>query len=120
MFGFNVPTFKLFDVLSIEWEWFGSKYPNDLYTVMVEGKPIPLQTGNRQMGFVYTDSTRDNWKWSVYGKKTLFNYFNITFQFANDHLRWETSDYGRQTTKTEEALRQMGQWYWTVKFGYSF
>jgi hypothetical protein len=120
MFGFNFPTFKIFDVLSLEWEWFGCVYPNDLGPIIADGKPLALQKNNRQLGYVYTDSSRDNWKWSLYGKKTFFNFFNVTFQFANDHLRWETMDYNRQTTKTEEALRQMGQWYWTAKFGYCF
>ena len=122
MFGFNFPTFKLLDVLSFEAQWFGSIYPNDMTQNIRDGFPVPYAShASPWINFGYTDATRDNWKWSVYAKKTLANHFFAVAQVASDHLRWDYgADYGKQSGWLSEALTQPKHKYWVIKMGYSF
>jgi hypothetical protein len=117
----NLPAFKLLDVLSIQAEWFGSRYPNDGTNYVLYGLPTPVSTkwsdGNR---CIYPDSTKDDWKWSVYAKKTLFESFFIVGQIASDHFRWDKYSYGDQAYMLSEALTRPDQMYYVLKVGYSF
>jgi|WetSurMetagenome_2_1015567.scaffolds.fasta_scaffold21945_2 hypothetical protein len=118
MCGFNVPTFKVLDFLSVEGEWFGNPYPNNLNTTMFDNQPVPLSSYGNEKDSSNLNNHGDDVKWSVYGKKTFLNNFNITFQCARDHLRWFRLDYTKQDGK--EALRKNNEWYYTCKFGYTF
>ncbi len=129
MFGFNVPTFKLLDVLSVEGEYYGSPYPDDMSAIVVNGVPTPLNTitesNNNPKGIElsdYSDSLSGHWKWSVYAKKTILNHFNITAQVARDHYRYEFGgDYGSQATYGMlAALTKPGDYYYIAKLGYDF
>ena len=116
MLGFNVPTFKLLDVLSVEGEWWGNRYPNSMQGIVDDGLPLPFREGTPEI-----DSTkykRDNYKWSVYGAKSFAKYYRIAFQVASDHMRTFAWDWNRQDW--EEALRGPDKWYFTVRFGVMF
>ena len=118
MVGFNFPTFKFMDVFNAEVEWFGNPYPNSINSMKFENQPIPLSSSTGEKSKVNLNNHFDDWKWSVYGKKTFADHFNITFQFARDHMRWFRLDY----TKADgmEALRRNDEWYYTFKLGYTF
>jgi hypothetical protein len=118
MVGFNVPTFKVLDFLSVEAEWFGNPYPNNLNSIVFDNQPTTLSSFANEKDSSYLNNHGDDFKWSVYGKKTIADHFNVTFQFARDHLRWFRLDYTKQDGK--EALRKNNEWYYTVKFGYTF
>jgi hypothetical protein len=120
MGGFNIPAFKYLDILSLQAEWFGSDYTNDLNPIMFDNMPIPLSSfRNRTTGYdINENHDGDNWKWSLYGKKTIAEHFNITFQFARDHMRWYRYDYTQQDG--QEALRENKDWYYVIKLGYVF
>lgn len=121
MFGINVPTFKLLDVLSVQAQWFGSRYPNDATPYVLNGLPTPVSSKwHDGSNLIYPDSTEDNWKWSVYAKKTLFDHFFIVGQVASDHLRWDKFDYGAQAYMLSEALTRPEQLYYVLKIGYGF
>ena len=121
MFGINVPTFKLLDVLSVQWQWFGSRYPNDATTYVLDGLPTPVSSIWASSGSsTYPDSTKDNWKWCVYAKKTLFDHFFIVGQVASDHLHWDKFDYGTQAYMLSEALTKPNRIYYVLKLGYGF
>jgi len=121
MFGINLPAFKLLDILSVQAQWFGSRYPNDATNYVLNGLPTPVSTkwhdGSK---LIYPDSTKDDWKWSVYAKRTLFDYFFVVGQIASDHLRWDKFSYGDQAYMLSEALTQPGHMYYVIKFGYTF
>jgi hypothetical protein len=118
MVGLNVPTFKFLDFLSVEAEWFGNPYPNNLNTTMFDNQPTPLSSYGNEKDSLYLNNHGDDFKWSVYGRKTIADRFNVTFQFARDHLRWFRLDYTKEDGK--EALRRNNEWYYTVKLGYTF
>jgi hypothetical protein len=118
MVGFNVPVFKLLDVLSIEFEYFGNPYPNNLNPIKFDNQPVPLSSYANEKDKFYMNLHDDDWKWSVYAKKTFSKNFYIMGQFARDHIRWYRLDY--TATDGKEALRKDDQWYYTFKFGYAF
>jgi hypothetical protein len=118
MAGFNVPTFKILDVLSVEVEWFGNSFPNSTNSVRFDNQPIPLSSYGNEKDPSFTNVHDDDWKWSVYGKRTFANHLFAMFQFARDHIRWYRLNYKGMDGK--EALRKNDEWYYTFKLGYAF
>ena len=118
MVGFNVPTFKVLDVLACEAEWYGSPYPNN-YTnassVQPQPRPIPDPPHGSYTNSIYKE---DNWKWSVYLKKTIARSFCVTTQFARDHFRTKADN--SWNVEREESLTKDGHWYWIAKLSYMF
>jgi hypothetical protein len=114
MFGFNFPCFKLLDVLALEFEWYGCPYPNSYKNRLGPGADYsyPVPDFSKRSNINYN---ADNWKWSLYMKRTFFNdHFGVVLQFARDHIRNETlvdeaNDY-------EEAFSLNNQWWWMMKF----
>ncbi|MBN1127626.1 MAG: hypothetical protein JXA71_01475, partial [Chitinispirillaceae bacterium] len=107
------------DLLSIQAEWFASRAPNDMSPLVFDNQPIQLSSF-RDMSSSYhaRDYETDDWKWSVYARRTFADHYQITAQCARDHLRWYRMSFNTQDW--EEALRKGDDWYWTVKFGYLF
>jgi hypothetical protein len=118
MAGFNLPTFKFMDILNLEVEWFGNPYPNSQNSIRFDNQPVPLSSQAGEKDPYYLNNHGDDWKWSVYGRKTFMNNFNITVQAARDHFHWFRLDYKGEDAK--DALRKNDQWYYTFKFGYIF
>jgi hypothetical protein len=138
MAGFNFPAFKLLDVLSLELEYYGKKYVNrvPIYANSQDMMRLPLPYDPRiNRGYpngdtlsfpeatgAYSKDTYKSgaaqWKWSVYAKRTLFEKFAITMQFARDHTLIKTGL--AQNVDFEEIFIKNNQWYWMLKFGYSF
>jgi hypothetical protein len=111
--GFNVPTFKLLDVLGAEVEWYGCKYPDNL--AYVDGKggspslPLPYHYVRQPYDF-------DNWKWSIYAKKMFaHDHFGVIVQCARDHSRLQSLQDDNAYYELEEAQTLPNQWYWMTK-----
>ena len=90
MFGFNIPTWEFLDVLAVQWEYFGSKFPNNSENLSEHSIPVPKIEKPNQWQNTYNpdDYTHDDWKWSVYGKKHIYKGIDFFFQFGVDHLRF--------------------------------
>lgn len=104
------------DVISIEAEWWGNRYPNNMEGIVIDGVPLPFREG-----VIEVDSTKykgDNWKWSIYAKKTFAKHFEVTFQAACDHMRTFALEWSRQDW--EESLRSPRRWYYVLKLGCAF
>jgi hypothetical protein len=104
------------DVLSVEAEWWGNRYPNNMEGIVIDGLPIPFRAGTKTV-----DSMKykgDNWKWSLYGRKTFAGHYQVTFQAASDHMRTFALDWNRQDW--EESLRSPKKWCWLLRFGVLF
>jgi hypothetical protein len=116
MLGFNFPAFKLLDVLSLEGEWWGNRYPNSMQGIVQDGLPLPYLQGTSKVDSIaYMD---DNFKWSIFGAKTFKGYYRLSFQIASDHMRTFAWDWNRQDW--EEALRGAKKWYYMLRFGVLF
>ncbi len=116
MAGFNVPTFKILDVLSVEGQWWGNRYPNSMEGAVIEGLPLPFLKSTKSIDSVtYTD---DNYKWSIFASKTFKKHYRISAQAASDHMRTFAWDYQRQDW--EESLHGPDKWSYVLKFSLLF
>ena len=116
MFGFNFPMFRLLDHLSLEVEWYGARFKDDLsrYQASTGNFYSPLPVAN-QAGL---NLSRDDWKWSLHAEK---NYGQLRFsaQVADDHSR----PGGTLTSPSSEwgaFFVTPKDWYWMAKAGYFF
>jgi hypothetical protein len=117
MIGFNVPTFKLLDVLSIEVEWYGCPYPDDYKISLGTGNDlgIPMPDPNQRV-VSNTYTYEDNWKWSVYLKKMLMHdHFGVILQCARDHMRLQSLVDESKSSELETSLEEKRMWWWMAK-----
>jgi hypothetical protein len=116
--GFNFPGFKVLDLISLEFEWYGCSYPMNLSNAVRLGGqyayPIPAAYTKPLSWY-----TSDNWKWSVYARKMLANdHLSIILQFARDHMRFQ--HILDEPKVYEEALVRPSSWWWTTKVAWLF
>jgi len=109
MFGINVPTFGVLDVLSAELEYCSNPYAPDMSNATLYLSPTPKD--NQGSAF-----TGDDVKWTFYARKTLLPGFSVTAQVARDHLRL-VDYYGH--TNDLEVMPNRKNWYWAMQFAYS-
>jgi hypothetical protein len=116
MFGFNFPAFKLLDVLSCEFEYFPSVYPNDYRSNVFSRSPLPyFKQGLTE--YKEQDWNKGAWRWSFYARKMIINGFAVCGEIAFDHLR---TTYVDGSTREYECLTEKGHWHWNAKFSYNF
>jgi hypothetical protein len=97
MFGVNVPTFRLLDVLTVQAEHYKAPF-NDIDRY--NSASLPIWEANFAIDtttFTYeldendrvipTRVHKDDWKWSIYAKKTVNKIMTVHAQAASDHLR---------------------------------
>ncbi len=121
MVGFNFPAFRLLDNLSLEVEWYGAKFRDDLWRYQtgrsLYPSPLPVSNGDVRNIDVESNQKRDNWKWSLYAAKTIRNHFKISAQVANDHFR----PGGVVGSPSPEAILSTPEdWYWMMKIACFF
>ncbi len=113
-FGLKVPTFKLLDILAVEAEWFGWKYPNSIERPINSNKPYPeYQAAN----YLPEEWEEDDWKWSVYAKKDISD-ISLIVQFASDHLQLWSMRAVDQVFR--DNLVKTSDWYYQFKIQYRF
>ena len=115
MAGFNVPMFKLLDVLSVEVEYFKCPFPNDVGALTNYGLPIPgsVNATGATNYWGISEYRYDKWKWSVYASKKIATNYTIMAQAASDHLRpLAVND---KNVDFEEIFHNTNQWYYMLK-----
>lgn len=122
MLGFDIPTFKAFDVFSLECEYWNDPYPNSLNDILKWSQASPGLIKYDDNGGIYNkDNYKYHWKWSIYCKKTIFDSFQAIFMVANDHFFIRNVfDLSDETSDFEQTFRKEGDWYWMLKFRYLF
>jgi hypothetical protein len=123
MVGFNVPTFKLFDIFSVEVEYYGSKFQNNIREVFQNTFPKwklpPNQTESTYPAFA--DSAKliseDNLHWSVYAKRNLYEGLDLFLQVASDHMR--VMDFNASPSDLD-VTRKPSQWYYLARLQMGF
>ncbi len=109
MYGLNVPTGGLLDILSAEAEFCRNPYPDNSGVALQALSPVP----NTELGI---PGTADNFKWTLYAQKKIMNGFSITAQAARDHMRL-VDFFGHYYDQT--IMQHPDNWYWAVQLGYS-
>lgn len=127
MFGINLPTLKLLDVITLQGEYYPAPF-NDIDRFNSSSLPI------WRTDFV-TDSTsrlvfdaagkvipitvhKDDWKWSVFAKKTINKVMTVYAQAASDHLRLMS---GPRQLKTSNVplTSSPNEWYYLIRMEFS-
>jgi hypothetical protein len=115
MLGFNVPTFRILDVFTLEIQpWTSNPWANEFLTVRRMYLPLRYKTNGWDMR---TDGNNhnENFKWSVYLKKTFLDHFSVIGAVAFDNLLdVDETDY-EPLCDFEETYRYRGDWYWRIK-----
>jgi hypothetical protein len=106
--GYTIPTFKLLDVLALEFEYFPNKYANSYRQVFDENIAIPYIQDSRE---------RAPWKWSLYAKRTILDHFFIVCQMARDHMRPALPDI--KNSEREDVLNKVGDWWWVASLNFT-
>ena len=116
MVGFNFPAFKILDHLSLEVEWYGARFKDDLarYQSTTANYMSPLPVPNR----TGMDLSKDDWKWSLHAQKTL-GQFRLAGQVANDHSR-PGGTITAPGSEWESFFARPSDMYWALKAGYFF
>jgi hypothetical protein len=120
MVGFNFPAFGFLDVLGVEFEHFGSRFPNNIYQVYNNRLPIPQFISK----FTSVDTLghydpadpafkQDDWKWSVYARKRIYGGLRVHAQAANDHMR--PTEYNLQPFWVPITNRAWKDWYYLFR-----
>ena len=114
MFGFNIPTCGILDVLNLEFEHYACPFvPSDKnQTDPGDAEPNAVPLG-WNAAFLNGDLNAQSWKWSIYLKKTITPRVAFTLQFARDHTRLPYED--GYPTYTEN-LTVRGDWQWIAEF----
>jgi len=114
LFGFNVPTGGLLDLLSLQVEYCHMRFPNDIYLLYQNQLPVWTLKNDDPSAVDSTAgrarSSRINW--SVLAKRKVVKGINLYAQVANDHLR--TFDYNIQLSGQPVTTR-MKDWYYLLR-----
>ena len=127
MFGVNLPTFKLLEVLTLQAEYYQSPF-NDIDRYNSASLPIwGAQFAQDSLTTILTDAQgrvipasnhKDDWKWSIYAKKTINKAMNVYVQAASDHLRLMS---GPKQLKTSNVplTSTPSEWYYLIRMEFS-
>jgi hypothetical protein len=114
MIGFNLPTFKILDVFSIELQYWNNPFANEFYNVRRIFEPSHYEENG------WGIRKNENFKWCIYLKKTFLERFSVILAFARDNLLdIDESDY-EPIIDYEETYRYPGDWYWRFKLQADF
>jgi hypothetical protein len=115
MVGFNFPTFKLLDVLSLELEYYKTRFATSLYQPIANQLPtLDLPQGAADLE-AYNRANRDDWKWAIYAKKEIIHGLQLYGQVASDHFRSIAYNSGPQPTFVPITNRNGKDWYYIVR-----
>jgi hypothetical protein len=122
MVGLNLPAFGWLDVLCVQAETRRFDFLDSEEKSFQDNLPVYLvprdQNGQNPYlhGFEIENRKENDWKWTVYARKSLFRGLKLYAQFASDHARLQ--DF--QAVKTfQPVLNSPKEWYYLlrVEFG---
>ncbi len=123
MFGINLPTFKLLDMMSFEVEYYDSDYPNSLEEVYERTSAVPGSIGGVGSAFRqnYVDSLgshrgmAEKTRWSLWAQKQITPGLGVTFQAASDHFR--PMNFNLKPSY-EPATQSWSDWYYMFRISF--
>ena len=108
LLGFNIPTFRVLDYLSIEVEWWKNPYPDNS---IVNGFSEHID------GIAARQYLDNNVKWALSLDKSISK-FEFKACAASDHIFYKT--FAPQSEGGfEQTLRFHGDWQWWVELRYN-
>ncbi|MBF0433715.1 MAG: hypothetical protein HQK83_20720, partial [Fibrobacteria bacterium] len=119
MVGINLPAFRILDVLSFEFEYFkfNEYYSNSLMYRNTETYPLPIPDTEYQQSKLDTASNYpvdlSPYKWSLYGKKTVSDCFDLIGMVGRDHVFTRSKQIS--TSSPQDMILGAGHWRWMFK-----
>jgi hypothetical protein len=111
MLGFNVPTFKLLDVLSAEVEWYNSKYSNNYKNVYFNTPKLPQPVGGYE-------PPHYPWYWDIYFERTIVYGLKVMGDVGRTH--YFTTGNLQYYRDTREECPSLGDWQFTLRAQFSY
>ncbi len=113
MVGFNLPTFKLLDVLALEAQYYDSPYWNTPENVWKQRSPVPYHGAPISNLELFEPVTDHKLKWSIYASRTLMKRIRFSGQLASDNiLRTSYLPPPPTPSKHTEICPRTKDWYW--------
>jgi len=117
--GLNLPTFNFFDVLSVEGEYRKWGFLNSTLELVSNNTPYwdGINGARKTVGLADTTAEREkikaqDFKWTIYGKKTIVKGVAIYAQVASDWLR----GIDQNNVLSELSITQRpSQWYYLFR-----
>lgn len=128
MFGVNVPTFRLLDVLTLQGEYYASPF-NDNSKFTSASLPIwaaefetvdsnfttyPVLDPDGKV--IVKENRRDDWKWSVYARKTVNRVISVHAQAASDHIRLTDGKFNASSVPLTGTPKE---WYYLLRLEFA-
>ena len=125
MAGFNLPTFKLLDVLSVEVEQYKSPYWNSQEFIWKSQSPVPYIGSAAGSSYSsWNDSlakTDDDLKWSIYASRKIGKFLRISAQAASDHTpRNLYTSAPPSFVKYTDMVPRSWDWYYMMRVSFYF
>jgi hypothetical protein len=115
--GFNIPAFKLLDVLSVEAEWYDTKYSNNYQETYLSNNRTPLpEIASPQSP--YQEPKPYPWYWDVYAARTIIRGLQVIGEVGRTHY-FTAANFPNYQDKREECPSH-GDWQFVVRAQYSF
>lgn len=121
MIGVNLPGFKIFDLVSFEYEYFHSPWMNSYSELGNTNFATPTFSNGADKWTsdqAYNDiANKDNVSWSLLISKKVAHSINITGQMARDHSRVVSlKNWFGPGVDPNEVLSTSKDWYWMLQF----
>lgn len=117
--GFNIPTFRLLDLLAVEFEYAPTPWKMSTDRPHNGALAVPIGEGSSLNPGTFPaikQFKRDDWKWTVLVKKNLYDGLALYFQAADDHMRLLDNF---STQSQYEIFQTPQQWYWAFSLKYA-
>ena len=125
MLGVNLPTFGLLDLVSVQYEYFGSPHKNSyLESIQSNGATPDFVASNDELLSVetYGDGlSKDDHSWSVLARKNLTRGLTFIEQAARDHARMVSHAFYAGPGLAPNAIfytTDKQNWYWMAQFSF--
>jgi hypothetical protein len=117
MVGFNLPAFKVLDLLSVEMEYYQCPYSMEVWPVLLSGLPSGRdQLISRAGMYNPSDWRNDDIKWSVWAQRSFHNFFTVKLMVARDH----DFMYSYSNRVIRQTITKKEDWQWNIKFLFTF
>jgi len=114
MFGINLPTWKMLDLLSVELEWFYSPYANHWLGLFDQQSTYSPQPGFLKQWDNYVN--KDNFKWAIHIRKSVGK-FEVRGLFSSDHTIYVINNV--TNGNFEQTMKRPKDWQWLIQLRYN-
>lgn len=125
MVGFNIPTFRLLDLLAVQYEYFASPHPDSYIESIQTNGAVPAFAQSNDFLLsqdAYGDGlAKDDHSWSILARKTVTRGLTFSAQVARDHARMVSyANYAGPGLAPNAIFyaSDRNNWYWMAQLSF--